>query len=123
MLYCPFTHHVMKRKDEINSAAYICGLKAMNAAIDAVHTAEALNDRGLLHEGTSLHIEVLVMATMTLLAIELGAPDNKRVDAVKASSMTARLLLETLAQKNYTATQCLQSLAVSLIAKALRTSY
>lgn len=113
MLYCPFLHHVAKPSNSRGQNAYACGSRGIEAAVQAVRTADALNGRGLLNEAYALTVDVLAMAATTLLVVELGSPDHIVVNAVKESSRTAKMLLEDLAKQNSTAAQCLESLVVS----------
>ena len=105
-------HHVAEAQ---NPNAYACGSKCIEAAIEAVHIADALQARGMLNEAYALTMDVLAMAAISLLVVELGAPTNGNcvVDVVKRASRHAKTLLDALAKTNITAAQCLESLMVS----------
>ena len=115
MLYSPFLHHVAKPWEGRSPNAYACGSKCIEAAIQAVRTAEALDIRGMLNEAYPLTVDVLAMAATSLLVVELGAPEDGMADTVRRTSKNAKTLLEGLAQKNNTAAQCLESLTVRTI--------
>lgn len=117
MLYCPFMHHIAKPWQGRSPNAYACGLKCIEASIQAVRTAEALDIRGMLNEAYSLTVDVLAMAATTLLLVELGAPDSGTAETARRTSGKAKALLEGLAQKNSTAAQCLESLTVSAFSR------
>ena len=87
----------------------------MEAAVLAIRTAEALNMQGMLHEAYALTIDVLAVAATTLLAVELGAPENDTFHMVGSASRNAKKLLEGLAKENSAAAQCLESLMVSTV--------
>ena len=108
-------HHVAKPWEGRSPNAYACGSKCVEAAIQAVRAAEALDIRGMLHEAYALTVDVLAIAATTLLVVQLGAPNDDTADAVVSTSRTAKTLLEGLAEKNSTAAQCLESLMVSKI--------
>ena len=68
-----------------------------------------------MNEAYALSVDVLAMASTTLLAVELGAPHDATVATVRQPSRTAKLLLEGLAKQNNSAAQCLESLMVRYI--------
>lgn len=105
-------HHVAKHWETRNPNAYACGSKCVEAAIQTVRTAEALNVRGMFNEAWPLTVDVLAIAATSLLVVELGAPEDDTVETVIGTSRNAKTLLEGLAQKNSTAAQCLESLTV-----------
>lgn len=117
VLYCPFLHHVAKPPEGRNPHAFACGTKCVEAAIQAVQTADVLASRGALDAAYCLTVDVLAMAALTLLVVELGAPTYIAADAVANASRTAKTLFESLAEKSSTAAGCLESLMVSLILK------
>lgn len=113
VLYCPFLHHVLKPWKQRNPNANIAATKCVESAIEAVHIAEAMEARGLLHEAYAFTIDVVVMAATSLLVTELGASNDALTVRAKDSSKKAKALLEMLALKNCAAARCLDSLAVS----------
>lgn len=115
MLYSPILHHVLEPSRGWKPNAYTYGLKCVDAAIEAVRIAEALDARDVLHEAHALTVDVLVMAAISLLVVELGSPDIGMVDRVRDSSSKAKGLLEVLGRKNCSAAGCLDSLKVRLM--------
>ena len=87
-------HHVAKPWQSRSPNAYACGSKCVEAAIQAVRTAEALDIRGMLNEAYALTVDVLAIAATTLLVVELGAPNDGRAETVVRTSRTAKALLE-----------------------------
>lgn len=108
-------HYVAKPWEVRSPNAYARGSKCVEAAIQAVRTAEALDIRNMFHEAYALTVDVLAMAAVTLLVVELGAPDDGTADTVGRTSRNAKSLLEGLAQQNRTAARCLESLTVSTV--------
>jgi len=102
--------------------AFGTGTRCVEAAIQAVRTAEVLESRNSLNEAHAFTIDVLAMAAITLLVVELGAPAYATADMVRKASKRAKTLLESLAKNNWAASQCLESLAVSK-AQRLRVSW
>ena len=90
-------------------------MKCVEAAIQTVQTAGMLDARSTPYEPFAFTTDVLAIAALTLLVVELGAPTYIALDAVKWASMNAKKLLRSLAQKNGAAVQCLESLMVSAI--------
>lgn len=114
-LYCPFLHHVANPLGGRSANAYACGSKCVEAAVQAVQTAEALNGRGMLNEAYALTVDVLVVAATTLLAAQLGDPEDGSFLMMRSTSRTAKTLLEGLAKRNSAAAQCLESLRASTL--------
>ena len=112
-MYSPFVHYVAQPHESHSPLAYAYGSKCVEAAISAVRTAKALDDREILHEAYCLTVDVLAMAATTLLVVGLGSPDESTAEAVRESRMTSKALLEKLALKNASAAKCLESLIVS----------
>ena len=69
----------------------------------------------MFNEAYALTVDVLAIAAITLLIVELSAPNDGTVDTVRRTGRNAKSLLEGLAQKNRTAARCLESLTVSTI--------
>ena len=112
-LHCPFLHHVVEAPEDRDPNGFACGTKSVDAAVQAVTIAEAFELRLELHEAYCLTVDILVMAAITLLVVELGAPTYPAVAAVRSASRSAQKLLESLAPSSTAAAQCLDSLMVS----------
>lgn len=118
-LYSPIVHHVVKPRGSRKSNAYAHGWKCVDAAIDAICIAEAMAERDMLSEAYALTVDVLVMAAITLLVVELGDPDNCMADHVRESSRKSENLLRALSQQSCSAAGCLESLKVSLLSSCV----
>ena len=81
--------------------------------MQAIRTANVLESRGMLNEAYALTVDVLAMAAVILLVVELGGLTCPTMETVRVTSRNAKTLLECLAQRNCAAAQCLESLMVS----------
>jgi hypothetical protein len=115
LLYCPFLHHILKPSEQRSSSADAAALRCVEAAIETVRLAEAMEDQGMLYEAYAFTIDLIAMASTSLLVVELGAPGDVSVARVKPSSKKAKMLLERLALRNCAAARCLESLTVSIM--------
>ena len=120
LLYCPALHHIAKLQGPCNPHTSACATKCVEAAIQAVRTAEALDSQSSFYEAHALTVDVLAMAATALLVAQLRASTGVGEANIQRTSGLARTLLERLAQHNSAASQCLESLTVS---KAISTRY
>lgn len=111
--YCPFLHHITKPLDQRTSSANTAVSKCVEAAIETVTIAEALEVQRMLYEGYAFAVDVVAMAAISLLVVELGAPDGSLAARAASSSRKAKVLLEVLALRSCSAAHCLTSLTVS----------
>ncbi|KAM0724329.1 hypothetical protein Q7P37_000211 [Cladosporium fusiforme] len=111
--YCPFLHHITKPLDQRTSSANTAVSKCVEAAIETVSIAKTLEIKRMLYEGYAFAVDVVAMAAISLLVVELGAPDDALAITAASSSRKAKVLLEVLALRSCSAAQCLTSLTVS----------
>jgi hypothetical protein len=115
LLYCPFLHHILKPCEQRSPSANSAALRCVEAAIETVRLAEVMETQGVLYEAYAFTIDLIAMASTSLLVVELGAPGDLSIARVKSSSKNAKMLLERLALRNCAAARCLESLTVSII--------
>ena len=112
MLYSPFVHHFVNLTEIGNANAYICGSNCVEAAIQAIDTAKALDDSGLLLEAYPLTMDVLALAATVLLVADVETPHDDKTHAVRRASLICWALLGKASLKNIAAANCLASLMV-----------
>jgi hypothetical protein len=124
VLYSPFIHHMaMPPWESRKPNAYACGSKCIDAAIQAVRIAYALEAQGMFNEAYALTVDVLAIAATTLLAVESRAPANVSAEVLRKCSRDARTLMVGLALQNNAAARCFESLTVLLNSIARRETF
>jgi hypothetical protein len=113
VLYCPFLHHILKPFEQRSPSANSAALRCVEAAIEAIRIADAMEAQGMLYEAYAITVDIFAMAATSLLVVELGAPGDVLATRAKSSSSNAKSLLENLASRNCSAARCLESLTVS----------
>lgn len=112
-LHCPLLHHILKPWEERNPSVQTAVTRCVEAAMEAVAIAEAMESRGMFREAYALTVDILAMAATSLLVVELGAPGDYMADRARMYSKKANVLLEILARQSCAAARCLESLNVS----------
>lgn len=97
------------------SEGYIYGTKCVRAALAAINIAEELKHRFQLNEGYFQTVDVLVNASMVLLAVELGSSDAKLLRVAIPAGRRAKEILLALAPLSIKADECWQAIAVRMI--------
>lgn len=113
MLHCPLLHHIVKPSSTRSPSAYAAASKCVEAAIETIRVADAMQSLGVLHEAYAFTVDILAMAATSLLVVELGSPGDPLVDRTRTTGRTAQVLLQGLAVQNCSAARCLDSLTVS----------
>lgn len=112
VLNSPFLHYLAfpgaSNYEDGHTAAKAC----LNAAIQTVEDLKVRRDDGSLDWVPSLSLRSLVIASITLLTVELDGLSVPSMEQIRATSDLAEKLLGAMAVSSVTAFGCLESLQV-----------